>query len=1392
MSYASDANTTYVNGQPVDKADVRNLWASVDGIVAASNLGDVLALQTDTEASTAQLVVATVPAAQAHISLNAGQLLRFRWPFSNTEGDPVISIGGTPYTIRRRNGGDLQPSDLVGGFRYTGYIYTNDPAIIRLSESVGASDINGLRGSLEAGSIIPLVNIGGTGNAITADLAAPAVAAGVTVTGSLSVRYIPAATNTNDAETDVTLHVAGDEPRIVRTADGARLPAGFFVVGRAYTIDRRGAIWRVATGDATRAELAGKADLPGAGKQFASRAAAVSAGQAALPSALGLISTREDSYLVVRGASATADDPLFPEAEFPSGPRWGAVLRIPDRAPVASLTRDSGIIQLVDVAGTPNDITANIALSAVNMGVSVGTLSTVKFRAVATNTGPVTLHVAGDEPRPLLSAAGGALTAADIRNNWSYAARRSGPNWVLEFGGSSVRDIRTAAHRAGAIRLGSVSGADQITAQVDSALAALGLTVEPFDEVVLTAVGTNTGPVTLSIDGGPARPVRDQVGDELQAQALRLGRPYHFRDWGDHWRIVGADVAKRDLGDMAWRASADIIDRQKARDAVLFRFSASGSGNAINLAWPSGMPQVALSNVGTITFIAPGTNTQPNPTITLDGVTRTLYDVDGSVLPAGTIRQGKKYIVSINSLSAGRLVTGPGFSDLGNVDLDPVYDAIDATNAGLATKAAQADLDDLAEVVEGLLSGTRVVGDWDAGTASFPATRPDASPVAGGDQWNVTAPGTVDGVIFAPGDLLTALVDGGGATYAGNWSRRAGTATQADQVGTTTPGRSVQTALTQIEARAIRRDAGRWDLMDYLHADDRGAALAGSIDAQNETRVTAAIQQMHDDWITYWTAGGIRQALLDYPPARLAINDELFSEAFADTLYDAASAGSATMRFDNTEFALKNWIARAAVRTSGHYAAHSITYPVPKAVFRWMQRSHLGWFPKIEGSVRIRGEGNMATDPVGLYVSKVSKPSLRAFRVTQLYNTEVHVESVQNGDLDNLDLFWGGYQPTEFGGATGHMPAAVRFSNDGPVVLATQPVFDASHVGKFFCLAGAGPVDQGVRMGHWSIIASVDSPTQITLETSPAANVDDVVASFESMRVSTAGTTWTMRAAISDSLVGRPVTLVGARAANMPATNGTLTTVITAHSGDTITVAHAPAQDVTDALLVFSPQLLIGNYPEITERTDNVGFANLRCESTKWHLNASVQMVVDSASLLDFANPKLHGCGQAENNFGGSATHMVLGHADGMRFDGALSQSFNSPRWGAMVCRGSKVLASLDGDATAWPDNTHSALVYLDPLRPLGQSEVRIYWGMVSPSPLYPQASQAALRLGPNGDAGMVVASGSDRIRTPAAKRLFPTDLGPISMEGQLGASGTFIVGDQTITVLNGVIVGME
>lgn len=582
-------------------------------------------------------------------------------------------------------------------------------------------------------------------------------------------------------------------------------------------------------------------------------------------------------------------------------------------------------------------------------------------------------------------------------------------------------------------------------------------------------------------------------------------------------------------------------------------------------------------------------------------------------------------------------------------------------------------------------------------------------------------------------------------------------------------------ALDILDSLAKRVESSYF-LTDYLHPTDLAAAVAGDTAGQDVARVTAAVQQMHDDFMEWWGAANGRVGRLEYPAGTLALNDEMFSETFAQSLYAMGSTRSRNrvyMNFDGTVFDVSGWTQRAAVRTSGFFLDKGITYPVPKVAFRWMQSGGFAFCPAISGTMTIRGGGSVANDPVGVLLSKISKPKINNIRVSGLYNHQFMLEEAYNGDISELDLFYGGYQPTEYGGDEGHLSSAVRFSNVGAVVTATEPTFNASHVGKFFCLAQAGATDQGIRLNFWATISSVDNPTRITLAAVPDTNVTGQTASFEAMRVSgTAGSNvLTMSAALSANMAGRYVTIMRARTEGTSTDTATLTTVITDHVGDQITVAHAPDANLSGALLIFSPQLWMDAHPENSgpARSDNINFPNLRAESTAWHTVASIPALVGKASLIDFSGAKLHGAGNTHNNFGGSSTVLALGRATQITYDGALTHIGQSPRWGAVMAVGS-VTATIEGPVTSYGDSTHTALFYVAPRDPA--QTIAIFSGLSYPSTQFPRLSQTALRLGTNGAAEMVSAIGSAR-RVAGGSRLFTTRVGAMDATSYGGAGVT-------------------
>ncbi len=157
---------------------------------------------------------------------------------------------GVPVQLRRVNA-DWRALPSVTSDQLTGL--RNDMASADALEASARAKTDGdLREAIRAGGVIPLVAIGGTGDAWSADLAPAVIAAGITsLSGDATVEYIPALPN---AGSNPTGTIAGTSFGI-RNADGAAWPAFGFTVGRSYTLRRRGNQLRV-IGDVAQPDLA--------------------------------------------------------------------------------------------------------------------------------------------------------------------------------------------------------------------------------------------------------------------------------------------------------------------------------------------------------------------------------------------------------------------------------------------------------------------------------------------------------------------------------------------------------------------------------------------------------------------------------------------------------------------------------------------------------------------------------------------------------------------------------------------------------------------------------------------------------------------------------------------------------------------------------------------------------------------------------------------------------------------------------------------------------------------------------------------------------------------------------------------------------------------------------
>lgn len=131
--------TALATAQLAAKADQTALTAETDAREAAENLGAIIRLAN--VVGTGDAVTADVPAAQAHITMGAGQLVVWRQPADNS-GNVTLTVGGIGYGVRSRGGSDLPAGALVEASRYVGVVHsTGGEPRIRVLTALVPADI---------------------------------------------------------------------------------------------------------------------------------------------------------------------------------------------------------------------------------------------------------------------------------------------------------------------------------------------------------------------------------------------------------------------------------------------------------------------------------------------------------------------------------------------------------------------------------------------------------------------------------------------------------------------------------------------------------------------------------------------------------------------------------------------------------------------------------------------------------------------------------------------------------------------------------------------------------------------------------------------------------------------------------------------------------------------------------------------------------------------------------------------------------------------------------------------------------------------------------------------------------------------------------------------------
>ncbi|WP_323041154.1 sialate O-acetylesterase [Gemmobacter sp.] len=518
-------------------------------------------------------------------------------------------------------------------------------------------------------------------------------------------------------------------------------------------------------------------------------------------------------------------------------------------------------------------------------------------------------------------------------------------------------------------------------------------------------------------------------------------------------------------------------------------------------------------------------------------------------------------------------------------------------------------------------------------------------------------------------------------------------------------------------------------LSSYLPAGTAALADAGDIASQDSSAVAAAFRALHHAAVTWMVGADRRHARVIYEAGAYVVADELFSEATDTLIWQIGfSRRRCRIMFDcegPVTVQLRDWTTQASVRTSGIYAAQAITYPVPRAVWRWMQGEGRHTLSYFRGPFEICGTGDPTLDPVGMHIRRVNAARFEGIMIRDVANTARVIETSQNSTWTACRVQGkSGWQPTDYGGTTGLMPMAVRFSNTGAVVTATEAVFDARHVGMTFYMGESGqmqnqdepddPEETGtaIRVSWPGVIQSVDSPTQITLVAAPPANASGVPCSFPAVTGTIAsGSDQLQLSAIPTgvNLIGRRIHVVGAGHGGPGIGYGNfgfgdvLSTIVTAVNlgTRTVTLAEVSRQAATNALIVVSPCNYLGSLTEgqsdpLRTRVDDLRFYDDWTEATSG--GAAIGWLVAQGQSVRLIGGKIHGTAPRNfNNFGGDASLLVMARARIKTTETQFSHGCGSHVFGQFYGIGQHLDADLKGDVASWTTMDGAAVFCLEP-----------------------------------------------------------------------------------------------
>lgn len=499
---------------------------------------------------------------------------------------------------------------------------------------------------------------------------------------------------------------------------------------------------------------------------------------------------------------------------------------------------------------------------------------------------------------------------------------------------------------------------------------------------------------------------------------------------------------------------------------------------------------------------------------------------------------------------------------------------------------------------------------------------------------------------------------------------------------------------------------------DYIAAAQMAYIRGNDASSQTAATVTSGLQAMHDAMMTAIKAAkaaGINITVKATYIGTYAVNDEIFSETFAEDYWNLGNSAECRFIFDFTAAVLKvsGWASHKGVRTSGIYADLSISDAVPKAVIR-LEADPAAKRPFVDiiGGL-IVGEGT-TTDPIGIKLMNPNRMNIDDTRCFNLRNTARWIEGANNMEMHSGYNQNCGWQPTEFGG-NGFISSSVTFSctagGSTTTITASSAIFDdPTHVGMYFFLQGAGSGGT-CFVGD---IASVDSATQITVNGVATTNVTGKYGSFGILRgsISADGTSLTISNTVSTDLVGRYVCIWGA-GSKVYTTQDVLVTRVTAQSGTTITLATAARNTVSDVPVCLAPTDYIGRSDDF--KTSGGAANAAQNNDTQWFGYSSefysgtwgscIQSVFQATFGVQTFGRKAHGSTSTYgNNFAAGAAICWFDHCTSLLESGPQYEyNDNLPDYGRLMFSGATTHVEIHAMEMGQAESDHAGMFYVAP-----------------------------------------------------------------------------------------------